>query len=330
MEYRYLPFLKAKAGEIVALENLTPSARARVLPLIHIGETLSPNFGKRMAAAWTSHPLAVDGAFNHGSSGSVTSFVALIQELRNKGASVMPCVGVSDPINYVNAALAAKDENGIVVKATLATLNSSYGWVSQHGLVPGEVDLVIDLKHIAAIDPQTFSGYVLSVLLQGAQALNAFRSVTLASAAAPKDHSSLAYGANLVPRTDWTLWLATHPHSPVKLDYGDYSTGHPDLTEPPGVAMANATVSARYTLDADWLIIKGRSTGGINGQPMAVQYISHAALISANSNFGGVAGCWADSRVQHAAAGGQGVGSRGKWAEIAANRHISLVADRLP
>jgi hypothetical protein len=154
--------------------------------------------------------------------------------------------------------------------------------------------------------------------------------VTLASAAAPKDNSSLIHGPNRVLREDWRLWSATYQMSPVQLDYGDYCTGHPDLTEPPGVAMANATVSARYTLDNEWLIIKGRSTSGQYGMPMGVQYTSHAGVIANDPRFGGLQSCWADGRVQLAASGAPGVGSRQKWSEIAANRHISLVADRLP
>jgi len=330
MIYRYVPLLKAKAGEITALDNLTASHRARILPVVHIGETLSPNFGKKLSAAWGGQPLAIDGSFNHGHTGSTASFVNLIQALRSDGTPTMPSVNPSDPAAYVAAVGVLKNPQGLVMKSSLATLASSYGWIGQQGWSPQEIDLVIDLKHVAAIDPQTFSGYVLSVLHQGAQALSLFRSVTLASAAAPKDHGSLAYGPNRVPRTDWQLWQSTYQLSPVKLDYGDYCTGHPDLTEPPGAAMANATVSARYTLDTDWLVIKGRSTGGVHGQPMAVQYASHATTISTDPNFGGIPSCWADGRVQHAASGGQGMGSRQKWAEIAANRHISLVADRLP
>jgi len=330
MNHRYIPLLKAKAGEVEALGNLTAAARTRILPLIHIGETLSPKFGQKFAVAWGSRSVGVDGSFNLTKSGSTTAYQQLVQTLRQAGTPAIPSVNPADPPAYTAAVSSLKDQNGLVLKTNLTNLIGSPAWVAQQGWNLQEIDLVIDLKSIAGVDPQMLSGYVLSVLQQGAQALAPFRSITLAASAAPKDHGSLNRGINRVPRGDWLLWQNTVTFSPLRLDYGDYATGHPDLTEPPGAAMANATVSARYSLDAEWLIIKGRSTGGAHGLPMASQYSSHANTISNDPNFGGVNGCWADNSVLHAASGGTGMGSRQKWAEISANRHISLVADRLP
>jgi hypothetical protein len=192
------------------------------------------------------------------------------------------------------------------------------------------IDLVVDLKHIGSVDVASFGGYVASVIAQNASRLATFRSVTLAAAAAPKDRGALSRGVNRVPRKDWLLWNAVRPHVPIQVDYGDYLTGHPDLTEPPGAAMAKATVSARYTLDTDWLIIKGWSTGGQHGLPMRQQYRSHATLIANDPGFLGVPGVWADAQINQASSGAQGTASRGKWSGFAANRHLSWVADRLP
>jgi len=330
MNYRYIPLLKAKAGEIEALGNLTSSARSRILPLIHIGETLSPKFAQKFSIAWGNQPVGVDGSFNLTKSGAAATYLQLVQTLRQAGTPAIPSVNQTDLPAYIATVSSLRDQNGLIVKTSLTNLIGSSAWVFQQGWHPQEVDLVIDLKSIAGVDHQMLSGYLLSVLQQGAQTLASFRSVTLAASAAPKDHGSLNRGSNRVPRADWLLWQSTVPFAPIKLDYGDYGTGHPDLTEPPGAAMANATVSARYSLDAEWLIIKGRSTGGAHGLPMALQYSSHAGVISTDPNFGGLNGCWADASVAHVASGGTGMGSRQKWAEISANRHISLVADRLP
>jgi len=330
MPHRYIPMLKTKAGEIVALEQLSSGAKDRVLPLLHVGESLSPSFAKNMATAWGSRLIVVDGSFNFNHTGSANAALGLVQGLRNNGTPVMPSVSYADAAQYVQAASMVRDDHGLVVKASLPQIGSVVGWVVANGWSPSEVDLVIDAKHIGSVDVPTYSGYVQSILFQNAQALQQFRSVTLAAGSAPKDHGGLNYGPNHVPRDDWALWSSVRPLSPVRLDYGDYCTGHPDLTEPPGPAMASATVSARYTIDNHWLIIKGRSTGGQYGQPMAVQYMSHAQAIQAHSGFGGVQSCWADTRIQAAASGAPKMASRQKWSEIAANRHISLVADRLP
>ena len=65
---------------------------------------------------------------------------------------------------------------------------------------------------------------------------------------------------------------------------------------------------------------------------MGQQYRHHARTLAADRHFGGVANCWADQRIQHIAglASTAGAGNRSTWAAIGINRHISLVADRLP
>lgn len=330
MAYRYIPMMKTKAGEITALSNLPALSRSRILPLLHVCENVSPSFAKELAIAWSGNLAGVDGSFNFIHSGSSTAFTALVVAMRNGGIATVPSFGPSDPVTYQQFARAMVDGHGALIKVSVGNIPSVPAWLWAQGISPSVVDLVVDLKHIAFVDLSSYAGYITSVLQQNALSLVQYRSVTLASAAAPKDHTSLQYGANRVARTDWLLWSAVSPTTSFQLDYGDYLTGHPDLTEPPGVAMASATVSARYTLDAEWLIIKGRSTNGPHGQPMGQQYIAHAGLISSDPGFSGVIGSWADSQIMQAAAGAPKMGSRGKWSGFAANRHLWLVADRLP
>jgi hypothetical protein len=329
MPHRYVPMIKAKAGEIEALRNLSAFARSRIMPVVHIGESLSPNFAKQLGTFWASQLTAVDGSFNFQSSGSLNDFTSLVSAMRQAGIPTMTSIGTADPHGYQQAARSLVDQNGAVVKASPGALVSLTSFMSGVGLNPSGVDLIVDVKHVASIDVPSYAGYLVSVFTQNIATLAVLRSVTLASGSAPKDHSSLSYGANLVPRTDWLVWNAVRSNVPFQLDYGDYLTGHPDLTEPPGVAMASATVSARYTLDNYWLIIKGRSTGGPYGQPMGVQYRAHAGIIVAYQGFGGLS-AWADGQITQAAAGAPKMGSRQKWAGFAANRHIELVANRLP
>lgn len=330
MAYRYVPMMKTKAGEIAALQNLSPTTRAKVMPLFHVCETVAPSFVPQLSTAWAGQLTALDGLFNYNHAGSAATFSALMQAMRHRGIPTMPSFSSADPLPYQQAAQSLIDDTGAVVKVSLANLSNIPAWLTQRGLSSSAVDLVVDVKHVASIDVPSYAGYVIAVLNQNTAALALFRTVTLAAAAAPKDNGGLQYGVNLVPRIDWQLWSAVRTAVPFQLDYGDYLTGHPDLTEPPGVAMANATVSARYSLDNEWLIIKGRSTGGQYGQPMTVQYRSHAGVISAHPGFSGVPGAWADGQIMQAAAGAPGMGSRQKWSSFAANRHISLVANRLP
>lgn len=134
-----------------------------------------------------------------------------------------------------------------------------------------------------------------------------------------------------MPRLEWRVWQGVSKSVPYQLNYADFASVHPDLTDPPGYVMPKATVSVRYAIDDHWIVIKGKPTSGKTGQPMAAQYRSHAKALTADPAFGGLkVACWADDRIQKIAGGAPGGGSRGVWAGLVANRHLSLVADRLP
>lgn len=327
--YRYVPAMKTKAGEITALENLPNAARDRILPLFHITEQLSASFLSGLVSVWSGRSAAFDGAYNFAQSGSTTTSIASIGYLRAAGVMAIPCWNIADPVAYQVAIASLVDARGAMVKTTLTSIAAVASNLAQLNVSTGLVDLVIVLPHLVSIDPQSFGAYVAYEIGSCSETLAQYRSVTLLGSAAPKDYSALAYGPNIIPRKDWQVWQIVHGQVANRIDYGDFMTAHPDLTEPPGVAMAKATVSARYTRDGDFLMVKGYSTTGPTGQPMGQQYRAHAGTIQATAGFAGV-NAWADAQIALAAAGAPKLGSRSKWSAFAANRHISLVVDRLP
>jgi hypothetical protein len=331
MSYRYLPLIRTKAGEATALHHLITAAKQRTLPIFHMTTEVPTTFLPKVIAAWSGRPAAVDGTWNFGQSGTTTAFSALINGLRAGGVPAFPCVEVNAPQPYlaaVNTAVGAPPGLGVVLKARLGQIAELQAWITSTQWAPQSVDLIISAGHV----PDFGHGVLDPVVAQHLASIPplGWRSVTLAASAAPKDFSSLALGANAVPRLDWMLWQAVHQGAPGQLDYGDFGTSHPDLTDVPGIAMGSATVSVKYTLDGSWLMIKGRPVTGQYAIPMPVQYRGHSQALASAAGFGGLAGCWGDARIQQIATNAANSGGRATWVEIAMNRHLSLVADRLP
>jgi hypothetical protein len=244
---------------------------------------------------------------------------------------VVPSVTAGAPVAYVNLIrpYVGLYAPGVLVKASLDQLPQVLGWLGQNGWSPSIVDLVIDLGDIAGYPSATFHPYVRQTI-QTLFPAAAWRSVTLASASAPKDHGALPLGRTDVPRLCWQLWKMVSPQIGFHLDFGDYATGSPDLTEPPGIAMARATVSVRYTIDDHWIVLKGRPVGGATGQPMAQQYRKHAQALVADPSFNKLPQCWADQRIRQIATGASGPGNRQTWVSIAVNRHLCFLGYTLP
>ncbi len=327
---RYFPMLKTKAGEITALDNLLPVTKDRVQPVFHVTTTVAPRFAPSLGAAWVNRVLAVDGSFSFNTGGSTAPFNALIRALRGYNVRAIPSVSISADPRLVAAAAAFINADGMVVRATLNELPQVAAWIQGHGWVPAAIDLIIDVGHVAAMPGALLAPVISAAIAQNIGPASPYRSVVLAAAAAPKDHGDLPRGRSDVPRYDWTLWQLVAAQVPFQLDYADYCAGHPDLTEPPGVAMASATVSARYTGPTHWLVIKGRPIRGVQGIPMDQQYRSHAGHYVADPQFGHIPGCWGDQRIGQIHARATGPGNRQSWSEIAVNRHIEVVVNQLP
>lgn len=338
MPYRYIPMLRSKAGEAVALQHLSVAAKQRAFPVIHLTVPVKLGFVQKLISAWAGRPLAVDGTWNFSQTGNTTAFTATITALRAANVTALPSVEVDAPALYlsaVQATLAQAPALGLVVKAKLNQIAQLAAWVAAQGWPFQSVDLIVEAGYIPAVG----QGVLDQVVVQSVNSIAAhpWRTVTLSSSAAPRDFGNLVLGPNLVPRLDWALWQNIRPLVPIALDYADYGTSSADMTEAPGYAVANATVSVKYTLDNHWLMVKGYPTRGRTGRPMAGQYRNHAIVVQSHPQFGGVPNCWADMRIAQIATGvllpsGRQIpsGSRTSWVEIGMNRHLSLVGDRLP
>lgn len=333
MPFRYVPLLRSKAGEANALKHLAEAAKERLFPIIHLVSNPPAGVNPKLVQAWSDRSLAVDGLYNFGLTGTASAFNSTCDFLRQNGVAAVPCIECDSDVRYIGAAkkYITSRHPAFVVKAGFNQLKNLRSWMTSHGLDAKNADLVVTAGHVASF-PEDFADFVVYQLSQYFSSPGPWRSVSLASSAAPKDYSKLQVGRNDVPRLDWSLWNHVRSKLPVHFDYGDYGIAHPDLNEPPGVAMVRASVSVRYTIEDKWIILKGNPTTGPKGQPMSTQYHKHAKELRADPNFGKLIDCHGDNRiiqiVSRSTSGGSG--SRATWVEIGVNRHLSFVSGRLP
>jgi len=332
-KFRYVPLLRTKTGESAALGHLTPAAKARIFPVFHVVNKPPAKFADEIIAAWSGRPLALDGTYSMNLTGSPTDFTQMFDKLGKGKVGIIPSVESGSNANQVATIAKLKDKYapGLVLKVRQSDVANAQAWAAQQNWKPSDIDLIVDLGEIAAIDPALLEAVAVQSLQASILGALPWRTVTLAGSSAPKDHGGLPAGRSLKPRIESKVWLGAYPKLKFQLDYGDYASGHPDLTDPPDFAITRATVSARYAVDNSWIIMKGTPTKGKTGQPMEKQYRAHAKALAAEKKFGGVSGCWADGQIKKIA-GSSTVrsGNRTTWVTIAVNRHVSLVADSLP
>ena len=245
MPFSYRPMLKTKTGEVVSLLHLSDAEKDRLAPIFRVGEKPPAKFVASMSAAWAGRRCFFDGAFNFNVTGSSADFDTMFSALGVSGVPVVPLIEIGAPAAYNQSAFGhiGQFAPGLMLKCTPGHLPLAAGWVQQMGQQTADADLVVDAGHVAEFDPSSFAGYI-GHILQANLPSGQWRSVTLASSSAPKDFGQLAIGTSVVARNDWMMWSRLQQGA-MPVDFGDYGISHHDLTEPPGMAMAGATVTGK-------------------------------------------------------------------------------------
>jgi hypothetical protein len=150
--------LRSGAGETVALNNLTGTAKNRMMPVFHLVHKPPNNFGAAIIAAWGGRRLALDGTFQTNTTGTVQGFTLIFDQIGRTGLNkvrIIPCIEHGTVGQYLTAVrnVYGRYAPGLVVKAKLNQPQAVQGWVRAQGWALNETDLVVTLGEIATLDP---------------------------------------------------------------------------------------------------------------------------------------------------------------------------------
>jgi Beta protein len=298
---RYVPILRWKRGEWVALRYLAEDIRASITPLIEVtpksfaprrdgsvptvSEALS-KVAEDLASNWGWHPAFVDlwhlpGEPRAGDGRSALEY--LTSDAANRGASLIPVTGLSRSDEYQEAVatvagwgspracirLSPGGLNRPTVEVDLEQL------VSRLGLERAQIDLIVDLQFVGDVPPDW------SAVLMSIPHLEHWRTLTVASGSFPRDLTSFSVGHHRVRRADWLGWVRL-VHTPQACErqpaFADYTIQHGLYNEPPG--HANVSASIRCTSDESWVFLRGQGLLSENGAGSA-QYSREAQWLCA-------------------------------------------------
>jgi hypothetical protein len=193
-------------------------------------------------------------------------------------------------------------------------------------LQPQEVDLLIDLGPI--LPQQGWTGAAIRLLVSSIPHLGDWRSFTLAASAFPVDLSGVkGESVATLPRTEWAVWRGLHARRErlARLPtFADYGISNPVQREvDPRIIQMSAAI--RYTLDEEFLIIKGRSVR-LRGFD---QYYELAASLASRQDFRGKDFSWGDAYIAECAARTKGPGNAPVWRRVGNSQHMAFVTNQL-
>ncbi|MCG5538981.1 beta family protein [Halorhodospira sp. 9622] len=328
----YRPILRSKAGEIDALSQLSKPSSQKVEPIFALVPSPSQTFAARLIDAWKGRTAFVHGGYHYESSGSAEYSRQVLSELGDGGVKIAPAFTIKDDPEYLRATIpfvnAYTDRSALIV--TPNEIQDAERWISDHGIPKGSVDIVIDLGCVQPEHASLLESTIPVLLREHMGYRPAWRSITISGYSSPFDMGGFPRGKSTIDRLEWRIWNAILPRLDWTPDYSDRGPASAQLEDPPGEAMARATVSVRYALPDSWIILKGHPTSGESGVLMSTQYLDHAKTLSSDPDFNKLPYCWADEQIRLIAEEEQKTGNRTTWAAIMINRHLELVGNTIP
>lgn len=326
----YVAVLKAKQGELLAVQTTAP---AHFVPLL---EVIEPSKSAALARSWPHvdhvawiQPINFAGADDQSWADATAD---LFDELRTAGSVVVPVATLDEsPASYAAICSAVEmDKRGLVLRLDCedvldedpGDLRSAIDTVlADCGVTTAETDIVLDAGLVsggAAIQ----SGAAASAL--GALPhLNRWRNIVVAFSGFPdlvSEHVSPS-SVGTIPRVDAAAFNhLTARFTSRPLVFADYGVGVPTYADVKWSPIPNI----RYAVPGEWVI--HRAATKLNPSP---QYISLAQALASAPYFSGAGFSPGDAYIAAVASGADGPGNAGSYLKAAMSRHFHVVLDSL-
>lgn len=354
MKELYVPLLRAREGEFVALSHLSKRASRHILPLLDLPKVKTPAKDKlaksieehlqtvalQISKAWPNKQLYLDAfawdADAHTAEGEHILPYAqnLLEEL---GSQVNPVIGYDrwDSPEYRLAAeqILLPEGRHFCIRLDSDAMDDVVDIeyfeervqdiLKALGVGAKECSVLCDLadlSHIAVVDliQKLSTGLTVLTRLGFTNLIVAGASIPDSIASAVKQPKSVG----LVPRRETLLWQSLYSDFP-SLVFGDYGVRSPRSME--AVIAPDANGKIRYTTDKQFLIARGHSMRqGLKG----AQHWELAAKIMSSQYFLGASFSWGDSRIVDCA-NKEFKGSLTSWISIDTNHHIEAVVEEI-
>ena len=337
MPFNYVPVLKAKDGELIALRNLTSETKANLMPLIELQPKERPELLERtltqIKKGWASGlPFLLDVDKDYLTDNTVSATDALHNislELATTGFLVVPVTGLRRPVLFNNM---ISDTIGEIGTGICIRLQSSdwqdvssledriRDYVQSLSLNLSQVDLVFDYEAF-------LPSYLGTIITSAVTAINSvtnvtdYRNLIITATAFPSQPISQPYTVYRRPRSEFEAWsiLVAVPSMRRKPVFGDYTTVHPILPDIDFKYGIKVAPKIKYATESEWLCLRWNASDFAH-----FREVCHT--LAGLPEFSGSDYSWGDSKVAQCATAGGSTGNPREWVSIGVNHHLTLVA----
>ena len=344
----YVPILKGKKGEFDALQSISKKTKQGITPLINIPprKTDVPiehhlwKIAKKIGNSWGfNKPLFID-LFNIDLSEHMTNGTQPVKYafgcLSYYSVVAIPTTGLQRDDNYNQAIteIISKDQRGVCIRLLSEDIDNPKELDRElnnllNMLITSKKDahLLIDLQALSLEDIDSASKKIIN-LINTLQNISNWQTLTIAASGFPHSLSGIKPNSEeKIIRTELVLWkrVISSKNLARLPSYGDYGIVHPHQPEfdrPP-----NSSPKIRYTLNEDWLILRGES---FKKHPKGFkQYHDLARNLIEMPEFLNVGFSKGDDYIVKCASFNATCGNLTTWIQVDTTHHLTLVSDQI-
>ena len=347
----YLPCIRWKQGEYLALEKLSLLARNYIMPLFEVAEIGFDfenrkesksidehlnSFAKRVKGKWGTDECFIDLPFISSTERMMNGdhpVTFIFNNLRLKGVNALPVVGIKQDMSHRKAIYNTLkiDNRGICIRVSLEEATEPDFNENLEKLIhdinmrPENCDFILDLKAPPNFEPLIGFANLIESIVRDIPNLNSWRSFGILGTSFPTSLSGIKHGISFLPRNEWLLYkelVQNLQNSDLRIPtFGDYVINHPDVIYM-DMRLIKPKANIRYSLDESWLIARGENVRDYG----LGQHKELCNLIIKHPEYYGASFSAADKYIHECAQGNASTGNLTTWRWVGTNHHLELVA----
>lgn len=348
----YVPALKAKGGEFGALANLSASSRNRILPLLDVlpvpidFKTKAPkksldkhldDVSDKIAKSWgTTGEMLIDlfdVPLTERTKAGRSPLAHVYERLVAKGVQATPVTGLERDDVYQaavksaviqsqgSAAIRLLVEDIALPAKTVLPLSTL---LTQIGARPDRSHLLLDFRGLKEDDVAVATTRALACI-RSVSRLAKWKHIVILGSGMPDSLSGIRTRSQAeVPRVELDLWENVGAGlKEIQPLFGDYGVVNPEFMEQMDPRTMKPSAKIRYTLERNWLVLKGGSFRDDPGQ-----FRSMAALLESQPGYCGQKFSWGDDYIAGCRTRA-GVGNLETWVRVDTSHHIEFVSRQI-
>lgn len=342
----YVPILKFKSAEVAALKLLPDGIKDKITPVLEIDppsgddsitpedvtrgcektiSNISDSFGNRpfFIDLWQFDDNLVTGSGEH-------PLIWIFNEIKARGLKGIPVIGIGRAEAYESAVeTLCKQGHDLCIRLEVADLpfrpEGTLSRLIEKMKVPvKQLHLLFDYE---GIDEERYSLIKLAVntLRISIPAISEWASFIIAGSAFPKSMGEVGKGHQFVSRLEWALYKEVISEEGRPPTFGDYGINHFAPLEGFDPVTMQMSANIRYTVENDWLILKGSSVKKLGYS----QYHELSAKLVSMSEYKGKDYSWGDNYISQCADRTVKSGNATIWRKVGTSHHITFVVNQV-